>query len=148
MKKEKKGKHFIQKPRYEGGMDAMKKFIGEQMIYPKEAQDNNIAGVVKVKFTINHKGKVIEAKVLHKLGYGCDKEAIRLVKLLTFIIPKNKGLKVLFHRDLNIHFSLGTTPTIINDAPAIQYQYTQRPVNKPSEQDNNGGYSYTINLGE
>jgi len=144
MKKQKKEKHFIQKPRYEGGMESIRKLISENLIYPKEAAEQNIEGVVLVKFTINHKGKVIEAKALRKLGYGCDEEAVRLVKLLKFIIPKNKGLKVLFHKDLNIHFALNQANTN-KQAPAIQYQYTKTQKSEESKKDS-GSYSYIINV--
>lgn len=145
MKKHKKEKHFIQKPRYEGGMEAIRKLISENLVYPKEAEKHNIEGVVLVKFTINHKGKVIEAKAIRKLGYGCDEEAVRLVKLLKFIIPKNKGLKVLFHKDLNIHFALSQANSS-KQAPAIQYQYTQTQKTEEQKKDS-GGYSYTITIG-
>ncbi len=148
MKKGKKEKHFIQKASYEGGMEAMKKFIGEHMVYPIEAKENEIQGVVTVKFTINHKGKVIEAKAIRKLGYGCDEEALRLVKLLKFKIPKNKGLKVLFHKDLNIHFSMpNTTIKTVKFPQEIQYQYTQKQktTSTPKEKKSTG-YTYTINI--
>lgn len=146
MKKGKKEQHFIKKASYEGGMEAMRKFIGSNMVYPEQALSNNIEGVVTVKFTVNHKGKVIKAKAIHKLGYGCDEEALRLVRLLNYKIPKNKGLKVLFHKDLNIHFRL-PKPSSIESAMNIKYEYTQEaPTQKEKKGTPNNGYNYTINL--
>lgn len=141
MKKGKKEKHFIQKASYEGGMEAMRKFIGTNMVYPEKALSNGIEGTVTVKFTINHKGKVIEAKTIHKLGYGCDEEALRLVRLLKFKIPKNKGLKVLFHKDLNIHFRLPNSDLTAGTGMEIRYEYTKA---KQEKQKSGGGYNYTV----
>ena len=107
MSKEKKDNHFIKKPFYEGGITALRKFIKENLKYPKEALDNKIEGTVLVRHDINHKGKVIGAKVLKGIGHGCDEEAIRLIKLLKYEVPKGpRKLKVKFHKDTKINFRL------------------------------------------
>ena len=106
MKKERKDKHFIKKPFYEGGPMAMKKFIGENMRYPKEALENKIEGTVYVRYDVDQKGKVIDAKVVKGIGHGCDEEAIRLAKSLKFQVPKNRVGRVVFHKNIQIHFRL------------------------------------------
>lgn len=67
-------------PTYPDGMDKFYKYIGDNLRYPPMAQDNNIQGKVYVSFTIEKDGSVADVKVDRKLGYGCDEEAIRVIK--------------------------------------------------------------------
>jgi TonB family protein len=100
-------KKIIPQPKYEGGDQALIQFIVENMQYPLVAIDNKIQGTVGIKYVINHDGKVSDCKIIKSLGYGCDEEAIRLVKLLRYeIASKNKGLKVIYHKDIFIGFKL------------------------------------------
>ncbi|MEM7106317.1 MAG: energy transducer TonB [Bacteroidota bacterium] len=140
MPKEKKEKNFIKKPVYPGGNKAMKDFIRNNMKYPKEAAENRIEGTVRVKYTINHLGRVIEAKVISKLGHGCDEEAVRLVKLLRFETEKPRGVKVKFHKDINIYFKL---PKKSKPQIAVEYTPTEKPKEKPKKE---GGNSYSITI--
>ena len=94
MEKERKEKHFIQKPIYEGGIKAMKLFIRENLKYPKTALENRIEGTVALRYTINHKGKVVKVKIISGIGHGCDKEAERLVKELVFSASRNRGKRM------------------------------------------------------
>ena len=142
MKAEKKDKHFIKKPYYEGGMTAMRKFIAQHLQYPKEAKDNKIEGTVYIKYTINHKGKVIDAKVVSSLGYGCDEEAERLVYLLKFKVPKNRGVKIKFHKNIQIHFRLPKKKPV-KKATAVQYNYVESKKTEPDNK-NKKSSSYTI----
>jgi len=107
MSKEKKDNHFIKKPFYEGGITELRKFIKQNLKYPKEALEKKIEGTVLVRHDINHKGKVTGAKVLKGIGHGCDEEATRLIKLLKYEVPKGpRKLKVTFHKDTKINFRL------------------------------------------
>ena len=91
MKKEKREKDFRKKPIYPGGNSALKQFIKDNLQYPEEALKNKVEGGVIVQFTIDHLGKVTHTKVISGLGYGCDEEAQRVIRLLTFEVPKNRG---------------------------------------------------------
>ena len=60
-----------------------------------------------LKYDIDYTGKVTDAKVIKSLGDGCDEEAIRVIKLLKFDIPKGpRKLRVLFHKEAKIKFKL------------------------------------------
>lgn len=148
MKKEKKGQHFIKKPYYEGGMSAMKVFIKQQLSYPKKAKAKKIEGTVYVRYTINYKGKVIDTKIISGIGYGCDEEAVRLVKLLEFNVPRNRNLKAVFHKNLQIHFRLPKekTPAVKSVAPTsgLQYHYTLSPKVESKKIEKKGGYTIVI----
>lgn len=142
MKKEAKDKHFIKKPIYEGGPKAMKQFVRDHLQYPPEALENQIEGTVFVRYDINHQGKVTDATVIKGIGYGCDEEAIRITRLLSFTVPKTRGLRVIFHKNIQIHFRL---PPKKNSEPVtFQYNYIEKP--KPSGTAEGGGYTITINL--
>ncbi|MEM9917060.1 MAG: energy transducer TonB [Bacteroidota bacterium] len=128
MAKERKDKHFIKKPTYPGGLKAMRAFIGQNLTYPQAALDAKIEGTVSIRYTIDYKGKVIGAKVISSLGYGCDEEAERLVKLLIFQVEKNRNIRVQFHRNIQIHFRLP------KEKPATtNYQYHYKSTSAPSE---------------
>ncbi len=153
MQKEKKDKHFIKKPIYKGGKKALREFITQSLQYPKEAQAAKIEGTVVVKYTVNHLGKVIDSKVISGLGYGCDEEAQRVVSLLEFDVPKSRGVKVLHHLNVQIHFKLKKVvrrkPS--TSAPAnLQYKYVITPSSseeKTTEKvKEKPAYQYTVKI--
>ena len=144
MYKPAKDKHFIKQPWFEGGPKALKKFIGENLRYPQEALAQKVAGTVTVRFDIDHKGDVAEAKIIgHALGHGCDEEAIRLVKALKFMVEKPRGLRVVYHKTMQIHFRL---PVVSEQAAQmqVQYNYVEKEKAGPPKEGNPGGYSITI----
>lgn len=147
MKKEAKDKHFIKRPIYEGGPQAMKKFIGENLRYPSEALENNIEGTVYVRYDIDAKGHVTDAKVVKGIGHGCDEEALRLAKLLEFEVPKNRGVRVIFHNNIQIHFKLPKHQPAPAATTTIQYNYVEnKKEEKPKEQQPSAGYTVTYHI--
>lgn len=154
MRKEKRDNSFIKKPYYEGGMAAMRKFIIAHLTYPKNAKTHKIEGTVHLRYTINYKGTVVAVKIIGGIGHGCDEEAIRLIKLLKFIVPKNRNLKAVFHKTIQIHFRLPQEavtpppPTPPAKPAAIQYNYTTNKKPSIAAEKNKGeaGYNYTISF--
>ncbi len=144
MHKSAKDKHFIKQPWYEGGPKALKKFIGENLRYPAEALENSIEGTVFVKYDIDYQGNVVDAKVITGLGYGCDEEALRLTKMLKFKVEKPRGLRVLYHKSIQIHFRLQEVKQQAGTAQ-VQYNYVPSPKKESEpEQKPSGGYTITI----
>lgn len=149
MKKERKEKHFIQKPTYRGGHAALKQFIASELKYPKEAIENKTEGTVFLRYDINYKGDVVDVHILSSLSKPCDEEATRLVRLLKFEVPKTRKVKVLFHKKIQIHFKLPKAKPAPKPKPATtQYQYTTVPSKKTELSSNTkkSGYSYTIRI--
>jgi TonB family protein len=144
-----KKKKFLNKPFYPGGNEAMDAFIKEALQYPEEALAAQKEGTVKVKLTMDHKGKVIHAEAVNSLGYGLEEEAVRVIRLLHFKVAKNDKVKVTFHKELNIHFKLPPpkpkAPTQ-EQAAQVQYNYIYRPA-APKKEPAKKGYSYQINRG-
>lgn len=148
MHKPAKDKHFIKQPWYEGGIKALKQFLAQNMRYPEGALAQKVEGTVTVRYDIDYRGEVVDAKILgHTLGHGCDEEAIRLVKALKFKVEKPRGLRVIYHKTIQIHFKLPQTPA---QPAAIQvnYNYVESKKNEKPETNSEGsGYSITINWG-
>ena len=148
MAKEKKEKHFVQKPVYPGGRQALRAFITQNLRYPKGALKERAEGTVVVRYTINHKGEVTDTKVISSLHKDCDAEAVRLVKQLKFRVPKQKRPgKILFHKSIKIHFK---PPKAKPPQKSTGLQYEVVPTKPKPDQANNdkegGGYSYTISF--
>ena len=149
MQKERKEKHFIRKPVYPGGPKAMRDFVRLHLKYPEEALRQKIEGTVTVRYEIDYKGNVTDAQVLSGLGFGCDEEAIRIVKLFKFDVPPVRGLRVTFHNDLKVHFKLPKPGTQIPQTVELHYNYTSEDKSEqPTNPDNSSsGYTYTITWG-
>ncbi|HWY98013.1 MAG TPA: energy transducer TonB [Bacteroidia bacterium] len=67
-------------PQYPGGKDSLKAFLKKNTHYPSAARKNHISGTIEVDFWVDTLGNLSQLKVLKPLGYGCDKEALRVVK--------------------------------------------------------------------
>ncbi len=68
-------------PSYPGGMDAFRRFLGNNIKYPPLALENSTQGTVYVSFTVEKDGRLTDVSVDRKIGGGLDEEAIRVVKL-------------------------------------------------------------------
>jgi len=143
--RETKDKDFLRKPVYEGGLKAMREFIKKNLKYPSTALKEKIEGTVFVKYRVNHKGKVIEAKAISGIKHGCDEEAVRLVKMFEFTVPKNRKLRVVFNKNIKIHFRLPkAAPKKV--ASNLQYNYvtTSNKKNTPTPSKKKSSYHIVI----
>jgi Gram-negative bacterial TonB protein C-terminal len=136
MKKERKKEQFIQQPIYVGGDKAMTTFIYQHLKIPNEALLNNVEGIVFLEFGIDFKGNVIETRVIKGLGFGCDVEAVRVVKLLKFDMGKYPGMKIIFHKKAKIQFK--KAPLLVADVPDLPSLPT------PVEEAQNFSFQYVI----
>jgi len=136
----KKNKKFLKLPLYEGGSDALKKFIDSNLKYPEEALKNNIQGTVHIKYDVDDNGSVLSAKVEKGIGYGCDEEALRLVRMLSYNKAKNIGQRVKSSMKIKIRFYL---PQAINLVNNYQYNYIKK---ENLQKQTNIVYSYTITI--
>lgn len=69
-------------PTFVGGMTEMYRFLSKNMTYPSAAQRNSIEGKVILSFVVEKDGSVSGVEVLRGLGFGCDEEALRVVKMM------------------------------------------------------------------
>lgn len=71
-----------EKPEYHGGMEALAKFLGDNLKYPHIAKESGILGTVVVQFVVEKDGSVGDVKVIRGLGGGCNEEAIRVISMM------------------------------------------------------------------
>jgi len=159
MKKERKEDNFIKQPYYKGGDKAMKEFIQAHLRYPVQSQTNKIEGDVYIRYDINHKGEVIDTKIIGGLDDACNEEAVRVVNMLRFIVPKTpRHLKVTFHKNIRIHFQINemkNEPTFLqqgqgintNQAMQIKYNVVSNHSKSIGEKQNQPiSYTYVVKI--
>lgn len=94
-------------PKYPGGDAALMDFLRKNITYPPMERDNNIQGRVVVKFIVDVDGKIIEPQILKSVSPGMDKEALRVVSLLSNFEPGTQGgVPVKVYYSLPIVFAL------------------------------------------
>lgn len=94
-------------PEFPGGLEALYKFIGENVKYPQVAKESGITGKVYVQFVVEKNGSVGNVKVLRDIGGGCGTEAVRVVKMLPKWKPgMQRGKAVRVYYTLPVNFSL------------------------------------------
>lgn len=94
-------------PGFQGGPEAMMKFISNNIQYPEKAQKKGIQGRVFVNFIIEKDGSVSSPKILRGIGSGCDEEALRVVGMMPDWTPgKQRGQAVRVSFNIPIRFTL------------------------------------------
>lgn len=94
-------------PEFPGGLDALSKYLGENIKYPALAKENNIEGRVFVSFVVEKDGRVANVKILRDIGGGCGAEAVRVVKAMPKWKPgKQRGKPVRTQFNLPVQFGL------------------------------------------
>ena len=140
------GASFPELPEYPGGKKAFTTFLTENMRYPKRAVENNVEGDVYVRFNINDNGAVEDVKVEKGIGYGCDEEAERLVKMLEFGSARNRGYKLSVSKKIKIRFRLK------NIKKSLSYTYSSKASKNQNDTSNEGiakaptVYEYSITV--
>ena len=69
-----------QMPEFPNGQEALMLYIAKQVKYPAEAKKAGAQGRVFIGFIVEPDGSLSDFKVLRGIGYGCDEEALRVVK--------------------------------------------------------------------
>lgn len=96
-----------QMPTFPDGTQAMYKYINEMMMYPANAKENGISGLVIVQFVVSKEGDIQKAKVVRGIGGGCNEEALRIVNSMPRWNPgKHNGRFVPVTYTLPIKFVL------------------------------------------
>lgn len=85
-----------------GGMNT----IYKRLVYPEEARQNNIEGIVKILAFIEKNGEVSNALVDEGIGYGCDENARLTVYYTRFKPGLIKGKRVKVQMVIPIEFKL------------------------------------------
>jgi protein TonB len=85
----------------------LQSYFSKNIRYPQKAINADIEGKVFVTFVVTSSGDVDDVKLLKGIGYGCDEEAIRVVKAMPKWTPgKNGGREVKVRLNIPIVFRL------------------------------------------
>lgn len=96
-----------QMPEFPGGEDALAAFLSKNIKYPKQANEQGISGRVVINFVVGDGGEITDVKVARGIGYGCDQEAMRVVKSMPpWRAGKQNGKPVRVAYSLPITFEL------------------------------------------
>jgi periplasmic protein TonB len=96
-----------EKPKFPGGEEELRKFLALNLRYPNEALQKGIGGEVIVSFKIDEEGNISDVKSLKPLGFGCDEEAVKVVRKMPQWIPaKKSGKNIAVTYNLPIVFEL------------------------------------------
>jgi TonB family protein len=83
IKEEEAPQRFVEiMPEPIGGMDAMYKFLQDNITYPAEAKEKGIQGQVFIEFVVEKNGSIGNVKVIKGVDPLLDAEAVRAVSLL------------------------------------------------------------------
>jgi TonB family protein len=94
-------------PEYPGGIEAMMKFIAQNIKYPEQAKSNQIEGRVFINFVVEADGSVSGVNVLRGIGGGCDEEAVRVAEMMPRWTPGyQRGQAVRVSFNLPVKFEL------------------------------------------
>lgn len=89
------------------GMKAYKEYLETELRYPREALESGVEGKVILKATILTNGEIGAIDVKRSLGFGCDEEAIRLVRSGAQWLPaKENGLSTESQVRIKVKFDL------------------------------------------
>ncbi len=81
-------------PSFKGGSTALDSYVNSNLNAPQSAIDDSKEGTIRVMFTVDETGKVMNAHAMGtKLGDGLDEEAIRVVSSMPKWEPGTVGGK-------------------------------------------------------
>lgn len=98
-----------QSPEFQGGMDALVAWLGENVKYPQSARQAGLEGTVHVTFVVERDGTITGVKVLkpNEKMKELEEEAVRAVRSMPKWKPgRSGGKKVRVQFVLPIVFSL------------------------------------------
>jgi periplasmic protein TonB len=92
-------------PLFDNGNSDLYEYLNKEIVYPQRAISAGVSGKVIVSFDIDTEGNVNNIHVLKGIGFGCDEEAVRVVKNMPKWKPAvQNGNKVAIRMSLPIMF--------------------------------------------
>ena len=95
-----------QMPEFSTDNKSLEQFLKDNIKYPEEARNAGIQGTVYINFLVKEDGSIDNLNILRGIGSGCDEEALRVVKMMSFKPGKQGGEIVPVEYNLPIKFIL------------------------------------------
>ncbi len=100
-------KMIEQQAEYDGGMEALGRFLSNHLKYPPTANRDRIGGKVYVQFVVSEKGNIQDVQIIKSLRADCDEEAKRVIERITDWTPaQQRGIPVRSRFTIPINFNL------------------------------------------
>ena len=94
-------------PEFPGGVEALYKYLAENIKYPEKAKNDKVEGRVYITFVIEKDGTVSDAKVLRSVNEELDAEALRVINAMPKWKPgMQRGVPVRVQYNIPITFKL------------------------------------------
>ena len=137
----KNSKHkFLKVPQILGGKETLNNYIESNLIYPEEALNKRIEGIVHLIAEINDNGEVTQVEIVKGLAGGCNEEAARLIRSVKFGAVKNKSVRLKTKKRFKVQFKLPPENT-------ISYHFVENKEKSPKTETSKN-YSYSIQITE
>ena len=75
----------------ENGNRAYKRYLESALNYPSSALESDIEGTVTLEVTISPNGEITDIQIKKSLGFGCDEEAVRLIREGPAWVPSERN---------------------------------------------------------
>jgi TonB family protein len=97
-------------PEFAGGKQGLTKYLAENLQYPDIARQVNVEGIVLVSFIVGKDGVPHSPSIIKGVGFGLDKEALRIIDEMPAWKPATKNGKIIeFKYSMEIPFLLKKT---------------------------------------
>ncbi len=71
-----------QNPDFPGGQAGLRDYLQRNLRYPAAASRASVMGKVYLSFVVNTDGSLTDIQIMKGIGYGCDEEALRVLKAM------------------------------------------------------------------
>ena len=112
-----------QMPQFSGGIEALLKYLAENVRYPKEAEEKSLQGRVIATFVVEKDGSISRAKVVKSVDPLLDEEALRVVNSMPNWTPgRQNGEPVAVKYAIPISFKLQGDAEPASESVKIEHQ--------------------------
>lgn len=83
---------------FEGGSEALKKYIGKSVVYPEIAMELGDQGKVYIEFVVEKDGSITNVKIMRGVSNEIDREATRVISEMPHWRPAINDKKIVRSR--------------------------------------------------
>ncbi|MGK9124340.1 TonB family protein [Olivibacter sp. SA151] len=93
-------------PKAADGGSGLQNYLKQHVIYPQDALDHGIEGLVSVTFEISKEGKPVNFRIRRGIGYGCEEAVIETIKNVAWRPSIQEGMPTNFEVEATLYFAL------------------------------------------
>jgi TonB family protein len=114
-------------PQCYSGKRLTKEFIKEELVYPRQALENNIEGEVEISFIVNADGSATDYKISKSVSEELDLEALRITRKILWYPATEVGLPISYKHSFNIKFDIRKYQKLVKNREYDQIDYPFEP---------------------